>query len=386
MNVGCVYVDIRNAFPSVDHEMLLEILNQYGNLGLPSDWFKSYLTNRKMYVDLNNNHSDLVPVTRGVPQGSIFGPLLFNIYYNAVVLRFNSQDVTLFADDTAIVSAANDAATLIQRLQQALIDIDEHLTSLKMELNTKKTFFLIIRSHDASLRLSLNNNCISQCDAFKYLGIYIDNDLSWKTHVTKLICKVHKMLYILHRCSGKSNNDKRLLLFRTYIYPHFLYGIQLYMFCSVSLRAKLEALLRRCCRLVIRDMELLPMISNRSLYSLLGILPLRLLFQHCSAVMLFKILVLKQVPALLSLFTIVTQTGRNSRLVPSDIIVLRMPAVKVESSRHNFAYWGAKLWNTIPVIVRSSNSLSIFSKLYHTHLVARLPDISFDHYDILDFV
>ena len=186
--------------------------------------------------------------------------------------------------------------------------------------------------------------------------------------------------------SGKSDNEKRLLLFRTYIYPHFLYGIQLYMFCSMSLRAKLEALLRRCCRLVIRDIEQLPMISSRSLYSLLDVLPLRLLFQHCSAVMLFKILVLKQVPALLSLFTIVAQTGRNARLVPGDVIVLRMPAVKVESSRHNFAYWGAKLWNTIPVVVRSSNSLSVFSKLYPTYLVARLPDTSFDHYEILDFV
>lgn len=194
------------------------------------------------------------------------------------------------------------------------------------------------------------------------------------------------MFYVLHRCSGKSNNDKRLLLFRTYIYPHFLYGIQLYMFCSMSLRAKLEALLRRCCRLVIRDVGYLPLISNRSLYSLLDVLPLRLLFQHCSAIMLFKILVLKQVPALLSLFTITPRSSRNARLVPGDVIVLRIPAVKFESCRHNFAYWGAKLWNTIPVSVRSSNSLSNFSTLYHAHLVSRLSDTAFDHYEILDFV
>jgi len=230
-----------------------------------------------------------------------------------------------------------------------------------MELNVKKTLFLIIKGKDPALQLSLNSSCISQCNTFKYLGIYIDQDLSWTKHVTKLICKVQKMLYVLHLCSGKSNNDKRLLLFRTFIYPHFLYRIQLYMFCSVSLRAKLEALLRRCCRLVIHDVGFLPLISSRSLYSLLDVLPLRLLFQHCSAIMLFKILVLKQVPALLSLFTIATHSSRNARLVPGDVSVLRIPAVKVESSRHNFAYWGAKLWNTIPVNVRSSNSLSKFS-------------------------
>jgi hypothetical protein len=233
MKVGCLYVDIRNAFPSVDHKILVETLRLHGNLGLSSGWFESYLSSRKMYVDVNNNHSELVSVTRGVPQGSIFGPLLFNIYYNNVVSKFKSSDITLFADDTAVVSAAADTTTLMQHLQQALMNIDMHLTSLNMELNAKKTLFLIIKGKDPTLNLSLRNSCINQCDTFKYLGIYIDHDLSWKTHVTKLIRKVQKMLYVLHRCSGKSNNDKRLLLFRTYIYPHFLYGIQLYMFCSV---------------------------------------------------------------------------------------------------------------------------------------------------------
>ena len=308
------------------------------------------------------------------------------ITYNGVVSKFNRSDITLFADDTAVVSAASDTSALVQQLQQALTHIDTHLRSLNMELNSKKTLFLIIKGKDPSLQLMLNNNNIDQCTSFKYLGMHIDNDLSWKTHVTKLICKVQKMWYTLHRCSGNSNKDKRLLLFRTYIYPHFLYGIQLYMFCSVSLRAKLEALLRRCCRLVIRDTQQIPLISSRSLYSLLDILPLRLLFQHCSAVLLFKILVLKQVPALLSLFTIISQTSRNARHVPSNVIVLRLPVVKFESGRHNFAYSGAKLWNTIPLNIRCCTSLSVFSKLYNIYLVSRLPDTQFDHYQILDFV
>ena len=106
----------------------------------------------------------------------------------------------------------------------------------------------------------------------------------------------------------------------------------------MSLRAKLEALLRRCCRLALRDVGQPPLISNVSLYILLDVLPLRLLFQLSSSILLFKILVLKQVPALLSLFTIVTQTSRNARHVPGDVIVLCLPAVHVERSRHNFAY------------------------------------------------
>ena len=147
-----------------------------------------------------------------------------------------------------------------------------------MEPTTKKTIFLALRSRDPSLKLSINNHQIDQSNTFKYLGLHIDNDLSWKTHVHKLIVKIQKMLYVLHRCSGKSNRNKLIMLFRTYIYPHFLYGIQLYMFCSSSLRAKLEALFRRCCRLVIHDVELFPSINNVSQYCLLHMLLLRLLF------------------------------------------------------------------------------------------------------------
>ena len=91
--------------------------------------------------------------------------------------------------------------------------------------------------------------------------------------------------------------------------------------------------------------------------------------------MLLKIILLKQVPALFSMFTVKTQTSRNARLTPSDVITLCIPAVKVESSRHSFAYWGAKLWNTIPINVRSSKSLSSFSHSYYTYLTSRLSDI-----------
>ena len=142
---------------------------------------------------------------------------------------------------------------------------------------------------------------MKQCDNFKYLGMHIDNGSTWKTHVGMLTRKVQKILYVLHRCSGKSNNNRRILLFRSYVYPHFLYGIQLYMFCSVSLRAKLEALFRRCCRLATRDLDGR---DDALTFRLLNVLPLRLTFQYSSAVMLYSVLVLKQIPALSSLFTI----------------------------------------------------------------------------------
>ena len=274
----------------------------------------------------------------------------------------------------------------MEQLQSQLIQVDAHLRSLKMELHPAKTVFMLFRHNSYgqdAMTLELAGERINQSDSFKYLGVHIDNDLSWKTHVSKLVCKVQKMVYILHRCSGSSNKAKRAVLFRAYMYPHFLYGIQLYMFCSVALRARLEALFRRCCRLVTCE----PSVPDDVVtYRSLDVLPLRLTLQHSSGVMLYNILVLKRLPALLSLFTIIVPTTSNARLIRKDVITLRLPAIKLESSRHSFAYWGAKLWNSVPACMRSCNSVTAFSKLYHDYLFSRMSGTSFDHYDLLEFI
>ena len=140
MKVGGIYVDISNAFPSVDHSILLDKLRTAGNLGLSNEWFASYHSGRNMFVDVNETRSIEMPISRGVPQGSLFGPSLFNLYYDDVVSKFNSNDVTLFADDTAVISSSANTSSLLKQLQSELTKIDAHLTSLRMELNAKKTY------------------------------------------------------------------------------------------------------------------------------------------------------------------------------------------------------------------------------------------------------
>ena len=154
----------------------------------------------------------------------------------------------------------------------------------------------------------------------------------------------------------------------------------------MSLRAKLEVLFRRCCRLALCDNGPLPLISNQSVYSLLGVIPLRHLFQYTSAIMLYKILVLKQVPALYPKFAQISGTCRNSRLSLENVIVLRPPFVTLEMCKANFSYWGSTLWNSIPGLIRRSNSLSTFSRLYLEYLTSRIRDFSSDRYDLLDFL
>ena len=101
----------------MDHAILMHTLGKHNNLGLPQGWFNSYIENRNMYVQLSSHNSAEMPLTRGVPQGSVLGPLLFNIYYGDVVKLFCPADITLFADDTALVSSAATTLSLIEHLQ-----------------------------------------------------------------------------------------------------------------------------------------------------------------------------------------------------------------------------------------------------------------------------
>ena len=266
-----------------------------------------------MYVDLDGACSASSPITCGVPQGSVLGPTLFNVYYSDVIAEFPHNEITLFADDTAIVASAPKTEELQVAMQSRLTRIDEYLQSLNMELNASKTQALAFFT-ESFPDLTVRGQAVQSCKSFKYLGVHIDSSLSWDIHAQHVINKVHKNLFVLHRCSGAANIDRRRLLFRAYIYPHFLYGIELFMHCSVALRAKLEALFRRCCRLVMRDTGLFHRITRVSLFSALNVLPLRLTFQYSSAVILYNVLVLNRVPSLRTLFEVVQAThyGPNS--------------------------------------------------------------------------
>ena len=218
---------------------------------------------------------------------------------------------------------------------------------------------------EAGNTLLVKNGSVNSCRSFKYLGVNIDYDMSWQTHVcipVNTTCpKVAVCTTPLQRCIQYATPSAVI----SCIYnPHFLYGIQCYMFCSVSLRAKLESLFRRCCRLVLRDTGCFPMVSCKSLYTSLDVLPLRLMFQHSSAVILFNVLVLHHVPSLEALFTRSARTHVNTRHVHSDIIELRIPLVRTERAKQSFAFWGARLWNSFPRSFETAHPFLYFASLF----------------------
>ena len=204
---GVIFLDFKKAFDLVDHGILLKKLQHYLNIDTTNSIFQSYLTNRTQKVLLNGTYSALKNISLGVPQGSILGPLLFSIYINDLPLHLNNQGVEcdLFADDTSIHGADKEIATVSKSLQNALDAVSEWCKTNSMIIHPVKTKSMVIATRQKHqiepllLKLNLDGNPIEQVIEHRLLGVTIDNQLRWQTHITNVCKNVSKNLFMLAR-------------------------------------------------------------------------------------------------------------------------------------------------------------------------------------------
>ena len=139
-----IFLDLKKAFDTVDHSVLMKKLRAYGVRGKSGDWFESYLTNRKQFCSLNGLHSKAKKVTCGIPQGSCLGPLLFIIYLNDLEECLQSSRASIYADDTSLTIASSNSVKLVDDAHRELLNISEWIRVNKLSPNPKKTEFMII--------------------------------------------------------------------------------------------------------------------------------------------------------------------------------------------------------------------------------------------------
>ena len=188
---GCsIFIDLRKAFDTVNHSILLHKLEHYGIRGTALNWFKSYLSNRKQYVYINGATSTLLDITCGVPQGSVLGPLLFLIYINDLPNISKIFEIFLFADDTNLYHEADSLNLLESEINKELKHLHSWLVVNRLSLNIDKTNFVVFYPYNKQLRsritLKIQKKAIPEKNAVKYLGLMIDSGLTWKTHIDKL--------------------------------------------------------------------------------------------------------------------------------------------------------------------------------------------------------
>ena len=215
-----VYFDIRKAFNSVPH---IKLLSKLANFGFDSDFLHlihSYLTNRSQCVKINQTLSSPLPVTSGVPQGSVLGPLLFLLFVNDIADNVENCPFYLFADDLKIFSTSPNS--LVQDDINALLDWS-NLNGL--QFHPEKCKALNFGGHDESAQFLLGAEYLPFVNQIEDLGFIVSSSLSWNPHVESKLLKCNRIFGFLKRSIPFSvSSSRKFLLYKSLILPILLHG------------------------------------------------------------------------------------------------------------------------------------------------------------------
>ena len=195
-----VFLDFSKAFDTEDHSILFNKLHHYGIRGSALDWFRSYLSNRQQFVTYNNVLSGTKVLKCGVPQGSILGPLLFLIYINDLANICKHTMPIFFADDFNLFINGKDASKIELELNEELSNIVSWLKINKLSLNVNKTQFMIFsrkQNQIENIVIRIEGQIIDHVTQTKFLGVIIDEKLTWRNHVNHISTKIAKGIGIL---------------------------------------------------------------------------------------------------------------------------------------------------------------------------------------------
>ena len=227
---GCgIFIDLKKAFDTVNHKILLLKLEHYGVRGTLLKWFESYLTDRKQYVFFNGVSSEVLGITCGVPQGSVLGPLLFLIYINDLPNISDKLQFFLFADDTNIYFDSENLALIERVVNEELKKLSLWLNVNRLALNVGKTNFVIFRANkplDHNVTLIMNKKALEQKDHVKYLGVLVDEHLNWNYHTSHVAKKIGRGIGILAKLRHYLNPKMLKNIYYCLVYSHLSYGIQ----------------------------------------------------------------------------------------------------------------------------------------------------------------
>ena len=238
-----IFFDISKAFDRVWHLGLIRKLHAIGIRGNLLDWFKNYLSGRSQAVVVKGETSNYLPVRAGVPQGSVLGPLLFIIYINDLPLNIQSI-IKLFADDTSTYMSLEDVHQRTDILNSDLAKVTDWAKTWKVKFNPLKTELMTISSKNAPITLPLyfDDTTLTEINSHKHLGVILQNDCKWDTHIQSIISKVRLQVACLTSMKHRLSRKALETLYKSFILPHFDYADALWDNCTIALSEMLENL------------------------------------------------------------------------------------------------------------------------------------------------
>ena len=348
--VDVIYLDLARAFDSVPHSLLLHKIKSFGICGRLLNWFTAYLTGRSQRVIINGSESALLDVTSGVPQGSILGPLLFNLYINDLSSVVSLETfMGLFADDSKIYREIKEIYDAIQ-LQNDLESVHAWCKKWGMNFSPGKCVFMRITRKRRPVKFTYNidGTILSQVDHFKDLGVTFQSDLNWNRHVDASVTSASRVWGMVRRVTGCSANlDLQRMLYQCLVRSRLEYGSVVWDTHLHRNLTSIENVQRRVSRHVVGpensyadrlvDMNLLPLSFRREVTDLL--------FMH---------------QCFYGSLDFDTASFINGFTRREDDLLLRQPRFFTETFAGSFFIRGVKLWNNLPLCIRKLENRQSF--------------------------
>jgi len=324
-------------------------------------------------VEVNSNLSSLRAIMCGVPQGSILGPLLFIIYINDIVCVSSFMKLILFADDTNLLLNDTNLNNLIIKANTEIHKISEWLNINKLSLNIKKTHFILFHFRQKKITLDLKlkiDDCeIEQATFTKFLGVILQENLSWKNHISILSNKIYKNVGILRALQHKLPTSMMFKLYNTLVYPYLQY-------CNIAWASQqnihtkdLFILQKKAIRVVCKarwNAHTTPLF--RKLYTL----KLDEINKFQTGCFMYKAMN-NQLPSLFTDYFILNKNVHHYFTHQSQNI--HQPVLNTSLRKFSIKFFGSSLWNSLPAFLKTLPSVYSFKNTYKNVLLSFYSDI-----------
>ena len=362
--VAVTSIDLSKAFDSVDHDVLLTKLRWHG---IDPRWFDSYLDGPRQVV---RGGSLSLPLSHGVPQGSLVGPILFSIFTNDLPSYLPHGRLMSYADDTQLLDSAHpdQLPVLKARQEETLSAVQSYFTFNSLKMNPAKTTLILVGTPNAvkkssSFQLNISNCVLTPSPFVKTLGVTIDHTLSWEVHISNLVKKCNAILFCIYKLRHHLTPETRKLLIEAHVFPHILYCLSVWGGAAACHLTRVQKVLNFAARVVSgtrRRDHISPVLEALGWRSIGDIVARR----DLSGV--FRARFDPRAPvAIRQLF--IPRIAVSERVTRSSVAgALEPPNFRLSMSRRAFSYRAASTWNLLPSAITAPTTLASQSRAVFT--------------------